>query len=404
MNGWKNFVRTCRVAYFRFTQDLCFLRACALTYQSLLAIVPVIAVMFGIAKGFGFEQNLDAILRDEFHEQQEAISHIIQFGHSLLEQARGGIIAGIGIVVLFFTVVRLFSNIESALNAMWGIPQGRTWTRKASDYLALIVICPILIIVSSSVTLFIRTSLQHYTPDMPIIFHLVPFVVSTLLFTLVYIVMPNITVHFTSALCAGIFTGCAYQILQASYISIQIQVSNAGAIYGSFAAFPLFLMWLYLSWLLFLIGAEILVIHQERLWKSDLVASWRKLSPHEVKLLNIACLKVAVDAFLQGKPIHLEAMADALQMPERLVTERIEELCGKKLLLKITNENRRKILVVPAQNPEILRLFDVAKTLDGKNELLTPSLITLDQFFIEGDMLLSSSNKNPKLQEIREDS
>src|SRR5262245_51434680 len=145
MKLWKNTVRAARVLYFRIESDLCFLRASSVAFQSVLSIVPVLAVMFGIAKGFGFQTILEKILRDEFRDQQEVITHFIEFGYRLLSDTQGGIVAGIGIVILLFTVMRLLSNIEESLNSMWGIKQGRPLSRKTSDYLALILICPILI-------------------------------------------------------------------------------------------------------------------------------------------------------------------------------------------------------------------------------------------------------------------
>lgn len=121
---WKNLERIGRTIWFRMSYDQSFLRASSLSFQSVLSVVPLLAVMFGIAKGFGLESVLEHVLRDEFRDQKEVIDYIIQFGYKLLEQARGGLIAGIGTIVLLVTIMRLFANIENSLNFMWGVKRG----------------------------------------------------------------------------------------------------------------------------------------------------------------------------------------------------------------------------------------------------------------------------------------
>lgn len=408
MSLWQNFVRASRVLYFRVESDLCFLRASSVAFQSVLSIVPVLAVMFGIAKGFGFQMSLEKVLRDEFRDQQEVITYFIQFGYSLLADAQGGIIAGIGIVILLFTVMRLLSNIEESLNSMWGIKQGRPISRKTSDYLALILICPILIVASSSITVFVTSNLQKLSaagavgeqvgPVLSLGIPLIAYLVSTVLFSLVYIVMPYTHVKISSALWAGLFAGCSYQILQATYISIQIQISHAGAIYGSFAALPLFLMWLYLSWVIFFIGAEIVVIHQERLWDPELLAPYRNLSACEVQMTSLACVKASIDAFLHANPITIKDLSVQLKIPERMATELVEELVQADLLLKIASQDGEELAIVPAKNPESLRLLDVISALEGKNNLTSDSIKKFEKLLTKIQEQFASSENNVLLK------
>jgi membrane protein len=369
MNILPHFKQTLRVFLYRFENDQCFLRASALTYQTLLSIVPVLAVMFGIAKGFGFATGLEQILQDEFRDQKEVLTYLIQFGYRLLEHTKGGIIAGIGIIILLFTVMRLFSNIENALNIMWAVPGGRPFSRKASDYLALLLICPILILLSSSVTLFVRTQVESLS-DMAgwVVILIIPYIVSIFLFTLLYYLVPYTIVHKKSALYAGIFTGCIYQVFQATYITVQITISNAGAIYGSFAALPLFLMWLYLSWLLFLIGGEIMVIHQEELWDSSLLAAGRALSPIEEKIVSIACTKSVIEAFSRGEPITLASLSKTLRLPERMVTELVQKLQKNNVLFESMTT------LMPGRPQEAIFISNVLDCLEGENNLASEPL------------------------------
>lgn len=352
----------------------------------------------------------------EFKDQEEVIQYLIQFGYSLLEQTRGGLVAGIGVITLLYTVLNLFSTIEASLNHMWGLQVGRSLSRKVSDYLALILVCPIFFATASSLTVFITTSVQsldeaphiigQFQPVMQEGLQLLPYLVSTMLFTFLYIFIPNTRVHFTSALIAGSLAGVAYQILQTSYISIQIVVSKTGAIYGSFAALPLFLFWLYLSWMIFLIGAEIVVIHQERLWDPNILAPYRKLSRIEKDLACLGITKACIDRLLQNQePIKPEYLAKQLQMPARLITELIGELSDAKLIIKANTVDTKSFAVVIAKNPDDLRVYDVISALHGQNLLPSESEYPLLQKM--SDCLAKAINSpiesehNPLIKDIR---
>lgn len=408
--------RIFRVILFRMDSDLLLLRASALTFYSILSVVPVLAVVFGIAKGFGIEKILENTLMSEFKDQEEVIQYLIQFGYSLLEQTRGGLVAGIGVITLLYTVLNLFSTIEASLNHMWGLQVGRSVSRKISDYLALILVCPIFFATASSLTVFITTSVEsleeaphiigQFQPVMQEGLQLLPYLVSAMLFTFLYIFIPNTRVHFTSALIAGSLAGVAYQILQTSYISIQIVVSKTGAIYGSFAALPLFLFWLYLSWMIFLIGAEIVVIHQERLWDPNVLAPYRKLSQFEKDLTCLGITKACVDRFLQNQePVKPEYLAKQLQMPTRLVTELIGELSDAKLIVKANTEDAKSFTVMVAKNPDDLRVYDVISALHGKNSLPAeseyPLLQKMSVCLAKAINSPIESQHNPLIKDIR---
>jgi len=239
-----------------FNEDKCELRASALTFYSLISIVPVAAMAFGIAKGFGFEKVLEAQLRSKLTGHEEILNNVIQFSHSLLESTKGGLLAGIGLIVLFWAVIKVLGQIEESLNDIWGIKEQRSLGRKFGDYLSLMLVCPILIILSSSVTIFVTTQvtlimeritiLGAFSPVVLFLMKLLPYSLLWGLFTFLYMFMPNTKVRFTSALLAGVVSGTIFQVVQWAYIAFQIGVAKYNAIYGSFAAFPLFLIWLQL--------------------------------------------------------------------------------------------------------------------------------------------------------------
>ena len=252
-----------------FFEDKCTLQASALTFYSLLSVVPVAAMLFGIAKGFGMEKRLEAILHEELSGHEEVLEKVMVFSQSLLQKAQGGVIAGIGVAVLFYTVLKLFSNIEHSFNDIWGVKENRSLVRKLGIYPSTMLVCPFLFIISTSVTGYISSglaSISNYAgfinPVTNLFLSIIPYGVMWVLFTFIYILMPNTKVHFFSGMIAGIIAGTFYQLLQMFYIHIQVWAGSAGAIYGSFAALPLFLFWLQLSWFIVLFGAEISFAHQ----------------------------------------------------------------------------------------------------------------------------------------------
>lgn len=314
-----------------FAADKCQYRASALTFYSLISVVPVAAMAFGIAKGFGFEKMLETQLRSRFADYAEVLNKIISFSHSLLESTKGGLIAGVGLIVLFWAVIKVLGNIEDALNGIWKIKERRTIGRKFSDYLSLILVCPVLMILSSSMTIFITTQvtmimknislLETVSPLVFLLLKLLPYCLVWGLFTFLFVVVPNTKVHVTSGLLGGIIAGTIFQILQKGYIIFQVGAAKYNAIYGSFTAFPLFLVWLQLSWLIVLYGAELSFAHQNM----DTYEYEPDALPVSHRLRTLLSLQVThrlITNFIQGEPpLTAPQISHQLEIPLRLVNE-----------------------------------------------------------------------------------
>ena len=246
-------------------EDRLHLRASALTFYTLLTIVPIMAMVFAIAKGFGFEVLLENRLLKEFPGQEVVMQQVLSFAHNLLERTKGGMMAGIGVIVLFWASINVLSHIEHSLNDIWDIKKSRSIWRKFSDYPSIMVLSPALIILSGSVTVYVNTQVTTIVQRIaflgffsPLIFFglkLVPFVIVWMLFALIYLLMPNTKVRLVSGLIAGFIAGGLFQVLQFTYLNFQFIIAKYNAIYGSFAALPLFLFWLQFSWLIVLFGA-----------------------------------------------------------------------------------------------------------------------------------------------------
>ena len=358
-----------------FNQDKCSLRASALTLNTLLSIVPLFAMAFGIAKGFQMEKRLENELLDKFTGHEEVIGKVIEFAGAMLDETRGGLIAGVGVAMLFYFIIRLLTNIENSFNDIWGIPQGRSLARKLSDYLSLILICPILLVMSSSLTVFISTQITNITEKIALLgifsplislgLKVLPYGILWLLFTFLYMFMPNIKVRFGAALLGGIVGGTLFQVVQWVYIAFQIGVSKYGAIYGSFAALPLFLIWLQTSWMIMLLGAEISFASQHvdtYEFEPDALAA----RPSFRRLLALRIAHICVKNFQKGvSPLSADDISHQLEVPIRLVNMLLYELEKGGILSTVRDEGDSDTRYQPARDINDISLSSVIRALDS---------------------------------------
>lgn len=371
-----NQLRIVLLAFRGFTEDKCQLRASALTFYSLLSIVPVLAMAFGIAKGFGLDQLLEKQILDKMPGQEQVIEQMIGYANVFLENTKGGIIAGVGVALLFWTVIKVLGNIEDSFNEIWGIKKERSLSRKFSDYLSIMLICPILLVTSSSLTVlvtsqvkFVLAQLSFLGPVSTVILFVLqflPYCVMWILFTFIYIFMPNTKVHFRSGLMGGIIGGTVYQLLQWAYITFQVGVSNYGAVYGSFAALPLFLVWLQISWLIVLFGAEISFAEQN-VDTYEFEPDSLKASGAFKKLVALSISHLCVKRFDKAQPpLTAYEIAHELEMPIRLVRLMLFELTESGVLSEVKPEDGKSSSYQPARDIEDLTIQSVSDLLDAK--------------------------------------
>ena len=362
------------LAFRGYDEDRCLLRASSLTFYTLLSIVPVAAMFFGVAKGFGFERRLQEELFNRFPGQEEVLNQIISFSNSLLEQTQGGLIAGIGMLVLFWSVLKVLGHIEMALNDIWGIKESRSWGRKFSDYLSIMLISPLLVLISGSATVFIKTQVTQVTQKVellgvisPLIFLLLnftPYVLIWTLFTILYVIMPNTKVNFKAGLLGGVVAGTLYQIAQWGYISFQIGAAKYNAIYGSFAALPLFLMWLQISWWIVLFGAELSFANQN-VDTYEYEPDSLKVSPGFKKLLALQIAHLVIKKFENGdRPLTDSQISAQLEMPIRLVHNLLFDLVESGLVSEIKTKADKKFAYQPARDINKMTIQYVLEALD----------------------------------------
>lgn len=346
-----NAIKTIILAIRGFMNDSLLTRASALTYSTMLAIVPLLAVLLGIAKGFGFQNMVRDALLDYFPGHQMELDKAFEFVESYLAQAQGGVIIGIGLVLLLYTVISLISSIEETFNDIWQINKSRPWFRKITDYLALFIVLPVLMTASSGMSIFISTLqnsfLQHYvflTPIVEMLLHITPYVFTSLAFTVLYIGIPNTNVKFANGLIAGIIAGCAFQFFQLVYISGQIWVSKYNAIYGSFAALPLLLLWLQLSWLICLFGAELSYASQN-VKKFSFERDSKNISRRYKDFLTLLITSLIAKRFARGeKPYTADELSSSYRIPIRITTQILYMLTEMHILTEVMIGNDERII------------------------------------------------------------
>ncbi len=350
------YLRVFLLASQEFLRDRCHRTASVLTYYSLLNVVPVVAVAFAIAKGFGLEKFIEKqILQmaDKANWQADITQQILMFSNKLLDQAKGGIIAGVGVVILFWTVISILGKIEESLNHIWEVKRGRTLVRKFSDYIALMVFAPVLLVVSSSATVLVASQaklvmskiafLGIFSPILLFFLNLLPYVSIWVLLTMLYLVMPNTHIPIKSALIGGISAGTITQIVQWLYIKFQIGAAQYGAIYGSFAALPLFLAMLQISWMIVLFGAEVSYAN-EHYETYGFHPDYSRLSIASKRKLALEIFHLLAKRFSQReKPLTALTISNILEIPVRLVRQLLNELIEVGLVVETVTGSKREV-------------------------------------------------------------
>jgi membrane protein len=366
-----------------YREDSCKFRASALTFYSLLSIVPVIAMLFGIAKGFGLEKRVEAEILGRFEGQEEVAGRIVTFANSLLENARGGIVAGVGVLILFWSVISVLGNIEHSFNEIWGVTKPRSLGRKFSDYFSLILVCPVLMAVASSATVVVSSQAKLLLERIPFLnslgpvlllpLKLLPYCALWVAFTFVLVFMPNTKVKLKSGLIAGVVSGTLFQVVQWAYINLQIGAAKYGAIYGSFAALPLFLMWLQMSWLILLFGAEIAFAVQN-VHTYEFEPDCLSISHSRKMLFSLLITNLIVKRFCQGEPAwDAPEISRALEIPIRLVRQILQELVESNVLSEIRRpEEDKEVLYQPARDVETLTIKWIVDALENRGESHVP--------------------------------
>ena len=423
-NGFYNVLKTIMLTVRGVQEQDLGASSASLTYRTALSIVPLLAVLFAIARGFGFENILESQLFDFFSNPDEVVATlpeskistdtIIDVSESLrtgneinivgtiqsqnvpsadnsvtettsftietliklvnnsLKHAQGGIFAGIGVILLLYTIILLFTDIENSFNRIWGVKKGRTFQRRVIDYFALILLSPIFVLVNSGLTALIQSSKGPFdkfsyilNPIETQILNILPFLVMIIMLTLLYRYMPNTKVKWLNAIIGGIVAGVAIQVFQMVYLSGQLWITKYNAIYGTFAAIPLLLLWLQMSWFIVLIGAE-LSFSAQNVKKFSFDRETRNISRRYRDFFTIMIASLIVKRFANGDaPLTADEISMKCKVPIKLTNDIIDELHKLLIILPTPSPKDEEVMAYqPALDINLLTVSTLMEMID----------------------------------------
>jgi len=379
-----------------FFEDKAALRASSLTYFTMLSILPIVAMAFGIANGFGFEDRMNDFITDKLADQPELITMIIDMKDGILENTKGGLMAGVGFIILFWAVLQVLTNIELSFNDIWQVKKARSAVRKFSDYLAMMIISPFAIALSGTVSVKINQAANNFEFIQPLL-KLIPFVSIWLLLTLFYIVMPNTKVKFKYALIAGILAGSLAMLVQWGYFEFQVGVTKFNAIYGSVAAIPLALIFLQIMWLIVLMGAEISFAYQN-IENYEFEKEAMQLNHDNKRILSLVIAQHIVKNFEEGGFAKSnEDLSHELGIPLRLLNDLIFEMIECGVLAELANDSSKERSYQPALDINQLtvdNLYTRLEKLGGEHLIVTEST-KLDKIMKIHEHLMNEMRESP---------
>ncbi len=346
--------------------------ASALTYSTILSIVPICAVVFSIARGFGYTIYIEEWFRRLLSAQPQVAELIINFVNSYLEHTKSGVILGIGLVFMLYTVVMLTRNVELTFNDIWHVEDRKNTVRTFTDYLATFFIIPFVIIIMSGVTLLINTVAstspwnQVLAPATQFLIDFIPGLLMWLMFVALYVFMPNTKVKVVNTLFPALLATLAMQMLQWFYFNAQMFISNYNAIYGSFAALPLFMLWVQFSWTICLFGAELCYTNQKL--EEFAFADGASLLSHRYKLLlSLVLMSKICKRFAIGQaPLTADELRKQTNLPLSVVRDLLNMLTRANLLTETSRQKSSESYFQPAMSLDLITVGHVVDVLEAQ--------------------------------------
>jgi len=400
------FIKTIVLAVRGFIDEDLNVKASSLTYSILFAMIPTFALIVAIAKGFGIEKLIRSSLEGTFFGQRNLIPQVMGFIERYLETTQGGLFIGIGLAVLFYSVMNFFMQVERAFNEIWKVKKSRSLFRQFTTYFSTILIFPILIVLSSGLSIFINTTIaQSFLYDVlsPLLrfgIKFAPYVIIWIVFTILYLIVPNTKVRFTNALIAGVIAGTAFQLFQFLYIHGQVYLSRYNVVYGSFAAIPLLLLWLQISFLIVLLGAEISYASQN-IRDFEFEQDIKNMSTRYKNFLTLFVTYIVIKQFENQKPpLSSTDISVEYKLPIRIVNQVLIKLVDVSVFIEVYNEESRQKTYQPAIDINQITVNLVFNKLDshGSELFLTNKNELLDSFWQKTlDIKIRSEENTPQI-------
>jgi membrane protein len=358
-----------------FLEDQGQLKAAALTFFTFFSLPSVLAVAFGLAKGFHLEQQVEKALRANLEAQPQVCDFLVDFGNKALLNTKGGLMASVGVALLLWSFIKVVGSIEGVFNNIWHVRRPRSLLQKFTDYSSALVICTILLAFSSSISVLVTTYLNTWEQTYLAGFSGVAYyafkslfwMAATVMamtamwvaFSFVFIFIPNTRVTTASGIYAGVVTGTLFYLLQFAFVFMQVKLTSYNQIYGSFAALPLFLMWLQLSWTIIIYGAELSHVHHD----GDDPAIPPVKDPPGIRtrqLLALAVCRMVVKTFCkEHRGIGAREISSRLGIATALVRDVVSDLIQAGILIEAASAPGGPTPLIPLIPPDELTVLEV---------------------------------------------
>lgn len=358
-----NFIKTLNIAVRSFFSADVQTQACAMTYRTLLAIVPAFAMLVAIGRGFGVQDLIETQIYDRMPGQQSLVEYLMRFVDTYLGTTTQGVFIGIGLVFLLYTLISLMQSMENTFNLIWNIRERRTLWRQITDYTAMLLILPVLLVLGAGVSIFLSETIQgmfdipFMTPIISSLFEIGSFAFTCLFFTALFMLMPNTKVRFWNALVSGFITGIGFTVLQWLFISGQLWVSRYNAVYGGFAFLPLFLLWMQVVWVIILSGALICYASQN-IFQYSFSDQISTISRSYSDKVTVAIAAVVTQRFLAKQPpVKQYEIIEKYGIPSRLVSNVLNLLIDAGIISRVVLDSKGDVYgYQPAVDPSVLTI------------------------------------------------
>lgn len=366
-------------------------KAKSLSFSLIFAIVPILAMVLAVAKGFGVADVIEQQLNQSFLGETGMVPTIMEMVERYLETAQGGVFIGIGILILLWAVYSFFQSVESAFNQIWNVQKSRSILRQVTAYIAIVVMIPVLIVCSAGINIFLHSAVEgfaqlqsfehllHHSANVQFL----QFTICWLLFTGMYIAIPNTKVRFWAAIIPGVLMGTLFQLLQMLSVYLIAMLSRTSIVYGAFATIPILMTMLQYASLLILIGAEMsyaIQNNEEFEYEDDLNGMSRRYKD----FIMLYLLSVIVKRFEADEaPMTAHQLAIRDHLPIRLVNQLLGRMVATGILREVYVEGEEERTFQPALDTHKISIGMVTERIEkqGSEQFLQATTEEMQAFW-----------------------
>lgn len=399
---WYRILQTIILVARGFKDQVLVVRANSLSFSLLFAFIPMMALIYAIARGFGFEEVMQETLSGSFLAEANIAPVLIEWIERYLETARGGFFLGIGLIVLFWAVYAFFNMLENSFNSIWNVKQSRSLGRRLTNYVMILLLVPILVVVTSGISIFLNSAevlssvLEAIEPVRKFMLRFIPFVATTAVFTWIFVAIPNTKVKFSSAFIPGIIMGLLYQVVQSLSMYLVVLFTRMSLVYGAFSIIPLILIWLNITCWLLLIGAELAFAIQNNdlfAYENDL----KKMSRRYKDYVMLYILAMIIRRFEAGEaPQTAQEMATVNQLPIRLVQQLLSRMEETNIIRRVYIEQEEDQAFVPALDTKTITVEMVIGRISaqGSEEFLQHTPAEMQAFWQRYQQMIEANHSD----------